>query len=111
MQNRSMVYYNKLVRDKIPDRIKEHGDNPVYHAISYDSYPKYLKEKLLEEVREYLESGCVEELVDIEEVIRAILDLKGISYKTFEILRQEKADRRGTFTKRVCLEKVESGNV
>ena len=45
---------------------------------------KSVAETLQEELKEYLESGEVEELADLEEVLRAILDSKGVSYEEFE---------------------------
>lgn len=60
----------------------------------------------MEEVHEYLESGEIIELADLEEVLRAILDYKGVSYEEFEKIRQEKVDKRGAFKDRVFLEGV-----
>lgn len=36
-----------------------------------------------EQLKEYLESGEVGELADLEEVLRSILDIKGVSYEEF----------------------------
>ena len=47
-----------------------------------------------EELAEYLESGDVEELADLEEVLRAILDSKGVTYEEFDKIRQEKVNKR-----------------
>lgn len=43
-----------------------------------------LNAKMQEELKEYLESGETEELADLEEVLRAILDVKGVAYDEFE---------------------------
>ena len=53
---------------------------------------------------EYLESGEIEELADIEEVLRAILDLKECSFEDFEKIRLNKVEKRGAFEKRLFLE-------
>ena len=42
----------------------------------------------------------MEELADLEEVLRAILDIKGVSYEEFEKIRDAKVDERGAFKKR-----------
>lgn len=94
---------NKLVRDNIPAIIENGGKKCQIKILDNTEYLEALNAKLMEEVREYLESGEVMELADIEEVIRAILDVKNISYKNFEEIRQEKAEVNGEFKKRIFL--------
>ncbi len=70
-----------------------------------------LNKKLLEEVNEYLKDDNIEEMVDILEVIRAILDFKGTTYEEIEEKRVKKLKKRGGFKDKVYLEKVmESGD-
>ena len=71
------------------------------------SYLKELNVKLKEECFEWLESGDIEELADLEEVIKAILDAKKVSYKEFENIRKEKQKKRGVFKKKIFLYVVE----
>ena len=100
-----MKVYNKLVRDNIPEIMINNGAKPVTRILSNEEYLLELNKKLLEEVKEYLESEEVEELADIEEVILAILEVKNISKENIEEIRKQKAQKRGTFTKRLFLEK------
>lgn len=99
--------YQKLVRDRIPEIIKQNGQTPITRVLSNDEYLKELNIKIQEELNEYLESGNVEELADLEEVIRAILDVKGVSIVDFEVLRIKKAVKRGAFKQKVYLEGIE----
>ena len=99
-----MGTYNKLVRDKIPDIIKSNGEKPIIKRLDDSEYIYQLNINILEEINEYLESGEVEELADLEEVLRAILDYKKISYSEFEEIRKEKVKKRGAFKKRIFLE-------
>ena len=99
-----MKVYNKLVRDKIPDIIKEKDNRDcVTEVLDDENYLKELNKKLQEELKEYLESGEVEELVDIEEVLRAILKTKKVSYENFEKVRKDKVEKRGAFDKKIFL--------
>ena len=95
--------YNKLVRDLIPNIITSNGDTCSIRVLDDDEYLKELNTKLQEEVREYLESGDVEELCDIEEVLRAILDVKGVEYQSFEEKRLSKVEKRGAFKEKIFL--------
>ncbi len=98
--------YNKLIRDRIPEIIEASGKTCVCETLANEQYIEKLNEKLLEEVREYLESGTVEELADIGEVMHAILDFKGIPLEEFQRVRMEKLQERGGFKKKLLLKEV-----
>ena len=100
--------YNKLVRDKIPGIILSNGAKDCKTRILDDKeYLDALNTKLQEEMKEYLESGEVEELADLEEVLRAILDAKKVDYTEFEKIRQSKVNKRGAFKDKIFLESVD----
>ena len=98
-----MNYYDKAVRDKIPDIIKKSGNSYNVKKLSDDEFLPELEKKLREEVEEYLESKSVEELADAIEVIYRIAELKGISNEKLEMLREEKASKRGKFSDNLFL--------
>jgi len=98
--------YDKLVRDNIPQIIKDNGDTPVIHQAEKEEYEQKLKEKLEEEVEEFLQSENKEELADILEVIRSLLVSKNISWQELEALRREKAEERGSFKNKIILEET-----
>lgn len=102
----SSIHYNKLIRDKIPEIIEQSGKRPVIEELDDKAYKKYLDAKLGEELQEYLEADNTDELVDIVEVIYAILKYKGIDLNSFESIRKKKADERGAFEKRLLLKEV-----
>jgi len=99
--------YDKLVRDKIPERIKRSGDTVITHIADGEEYWEKLKEKLKEEVNEFLAKSSDEELADILEVISAICDFKKINKKGLENLRKKKAKERGGFKKRIILDETQ----
>lgn len=63
---------NKLVRDNIPDIIKQTGDKPDFVILDSPDYYNELKKKLTEEVSEFNDSDEIMELCDVVEVISAI---------------------------------------
>ena len=95
--------YNKLVRDKIPQIISSNNGTPCVSVLNNERYLEELNTKLNEELKEYLESGEVEELCDLEEVLRAILQAKNVQYEDFETLRLSKVEKRGAFNDRIFL--------
>jgi hypothetical protein len=96
--------YNKLIRDKIVEMIKEKGQPVVFHLATNEEYGEKLKEKLMEEVKEFYESESIEEMADILEVIEAINKFKNFDDAEIMRVKDEKAERRGKFEKRIILD-------
>jgi predicted house-cleaning noncanonical NTP pyrophosphatase (MazG superfamily) len=96
--------YNKLVRDKIPEYIKSKGGTPVIHIADEKEYWQKLREKLQEEVNEFMEAESIEEMADILEVIDAILDFKKFDKEEVQKVKNKKADERGKFKDKIVLE-------
>jgi predicted house-cleaning noncanonical NTP pyrophosphatase (MazG superfamily) len=88
----------KLVRDKIPDIIRERGDNPKVRIAGPDELDVLLREKIVEEAKEFLFTGDTEELVDIQEAIDALLKLRKADSALIELQRHSKLLARGGFT-------------
>ena len=100
--NKREIFYNKLVRDNIPEIIKKNGDEPVYRTLNERDYFDFLNEK----INEYLANNNTEKLTDIIEVIYAILSFKGITLGEFEKIRIKKLNEKGAFNKKIFLEKI-----
>lgn len=97
----------KLVRDKIPEKILADGKKPVTRVLDDGEYLHELIEKLGEEVEEFIETPNVEELADIKEVIIALREALGIHAGELEDVRRKKAEQNGRFKKRIYLESIE----
>ncbi len=100
-----MKEYNKLVRDNIPQIIKQDGYTPVTRILDDEEYLKELDKKLLEEVNEYLNDQNIEELADIYEVFLAILKARKIELEELENVRKAKVLKKGAFEEKIYLEK------
>ena len=98
-----MTEYKKLVRDRIPDIIRAHGETPITETLDDAAYMAALKAKLSEELQEFLESEEPEELADLMEVMYAIAEARGISVEQLESLRLKKREERGGFGERILL--------
>lgn len=100
------VTHDKLVRDRIPEIIRSHGEIPLISTADPTEYKSRLHQKLLEEVQEYLESESSEELADILEVIHSLTALQGVPREQLQHLQNKKRDERGGFEKRIVLKET-----
>lgn len=98
--------YNKLVRDRIPEIIKQNNSTPIIHIADDEEYWDKLKEKLKEEIDEFFKNSTEEELADILEVIYAFRDYMKIDKDKFEEIREKKAQKRGSFKKKIILDET-----
>lgn len=98
--------YNKLVRDKIPEIIEAAGKTACVETLSDSDYQKAVDQKLSEELQEYLAEGDVSELADLLEVLYAAAETRGYSREELEIIRCEKVEKRGAFSKKLFLRYV-----
>ncbi len=98
--------YNKLVRDKIPQIIVASGKVPVTKTVDTEEFQELLKEKLLEEVEEFLETEETDELADIFEVMLSIAKSRGISWAEIEMQAEKKRKERGGFEEKIVLQEV-----
>ena len=102
----SVIEYNKLVRDKIPQIIEEDNKKCSVRILDDEEYLKMVDAKLDEELAEYHKDQNMEELADLLEVLYAAVKARGYSIEDLERIRKEKADKRGAFDEKIFLETV-----
>lgn len=107
--------YNKLVRDKIPEIIKNNNGEPITRILDDNEYKQELEKKLLEEYHEVLNTKTseerIEELADMLEIISALSNLENKTLEDVIKVSKIKKDKRGALEKKIFLEKViESDN-
>lgn len=102
----SVKLYHKLVRDRIPEIIEASGKSCVTEILSDADYLELLDAKLDEELAEYHKDQNVEELADLLEVIYAAAKARGYTLEQLDVVRAEKASKRGAFEKKILLKEV-----
>ena len=101
--------YNKLVRDKIPEIIKNNNETPITRILSDEEYKVELEKKLLEEYQEVLKASGnerLEELADMLEVMIALASLDDATLEDIIELADKKRNKRGGFKEKIFLESV-----
>lgn len=99
--------YNKLVRDNIPEIIRNNNETPIIKTLSNDEYLRALKSKLQEEVDEFLESNDIAELADILEVVDALSTANNSSLNEVMDIKIRKAKKNGKFENKIFLIEVQ----
>ena len=102
--------FNKLVRDNIPDIIRNNGEEAITRVLSDEEYKEELLKKLLEETSEVINASSkgelLEELADVLEILKALAELNNKTLEDVIEIAREKRLKRGGFEKRIFLEKT-----
>lgn len=105
--------YPKLVRDRIPEIIKnEDGRDVPVEVLDDTAFEARLRQKTVEEAVELSEADTddhlLEEIADVLEVIGELSELKGFTKEQIEQVQTEKRLKRGGFKKRLLMLSNES---
>jgi len=104
------IEYDKLVRDKIPDKIKNAGELVATRKLSSDELFEQLRIKLVEEAFEVLEAesteDLIQELADVFEVIDSIISKKKIQKESINTAKIRKKEKNGGFDDGILLRKT-----
>jgi predicted house-cleaning noncanonical NTP pyrophosphatase (MazG superfamily) len=102
--------YPKLVRDNIPDIIKEKdGFEPTYRTLEDDTeFLSALLKKIAEEAAELERSvenkNTEEELADLLELIETTTTFLGKTAEDIKTIQLDKREKRGGFEKRILMD-------
>jgi predicted house-cleaning noncanonical NTP pyrophosphatase (MazG superfamily) len=94
----------KLIRDKIPELIEERGEDASVHLADEEEFVNALREKLVEEVGEFLQKPSAEEMADILEVMDAMCAVYSIDPIEVQDVKEHKFMERGGFEKKIILD-------
>lgn len=105
-----VIEFHKLVRDGIPDMIRDRGEKVESIALKGDALIAALRQKLVEESFETLDASSgndlLGEIADVHEVVLALLAALNIDYLTLEAECLKKRKKRGGFGKGFMLLKT-----
>ena len=108
------IEYMKLVRDRIPEIIRDTGKSYSASRLNEESYIAALAGKLVEEAMECEKAvadesdvDIVKELADLSEVLESLMAVLGIEDETVRTIQAQRRTDRGSFSERILLEWVE----
>lgn len=87
----------KLVRDKIIQKILSRWENPKFRQVSWQEKLEFLFKKLVEEVLELQQDRNMEELADVEEVIISLYQHLWWTKEQVEEYRKKKLEKNWGF--------------
>ncbi len=98
----------KLVRDRIPEIILQNDGKKAHtRKLSKSEFTQELYRKLQEEISEVIEAKNKEEILseiaDVEEVLSALMEIKGIQKGEVVKVQKKKKKERGGFSDRIYL--------
>jgi len=97
----------KLVRDKIPEIIESGGGWSLCRTVhGKDELIVLLRNKMQEEIDEFLENPCIEEAADVYEVFRELCIQYEILVENVVYKAAAKRTERGGFSKGIVLQNV-----
>ena len=100
------IHYNKLVRDRIPEIIRESGRNCEIEIMDDAEYRQALLAKIVEEAQEAAQSSSdrlATELADLYEIIEAVEAAFDLNSETIMAIKAERRANRGGFQKKIRL--------
>ncbi|MFB6245167.1 MAG: NUDIX domain-containing protein [Candidatus Nanohaloarchaea archaeon] len=97
----------KIVRDRIPEKIRMDGKSPEVNEVTADEAENWLRRKILEEAEEFAEDGEISELADLKAVLEKYMEMSGIDYGDLEELEEKKRSERGGFESLKLLESID----
>jgi predicted house-cleaning noncanonical NTP pyrophosphatase (MazG superfamily) len=98
--------YDKLVRDKIPAVLREHGKKCKTRKMKPEEAESYFRRKVQEELDELFEDPSPEEMADLMEVVDCLRKSLSLPIKDVIDAKHTKRAERGSFEKGIILLEV-----
>jgi predicted house-cleaning noncanonical NTP pyrophosphatase (MazG superfamily) len=95
----------KLVRDDTQRRLIQQNRPGVFYVAEHGEYRIRLREKLMEEMQEFLEARTpdnrAEEAADMVTALKALVALEGFTWAEIVKIEETKTNDRGSFSGRL----------
>ncbi len=104
-------FAGRLVRDLIPQLVKDAGHEIQFRALNDDEKPRFLKEKILEEARQLRNADAgaeKEEVADLLETLETLIRARGYDRDALRQVKEAKRKRRGGFDRCWVVEETAS---
>ncbi len=103
------IDYNKLVRDKIPQIIKDSGRTCDFKVLDNLEMKEALKEKLIEKAQVFSDKPSEDELSDIYELLDTIVESYDFEPLHIDYLKLRNKENKGSYSSRTYLISVDDG--
>ncbi len=104
-------YFNKIIRDRLPQMMQNTGINVVGHGMNGDEYGQRLREKLVPEVSEVCTAitpkDVSEEIGDVLEVLKALARHHHLDFPQVMASAEQKTAEKGGFANPLCIDYME----
>ncbi len=104
-------FAGRLVRDFIPDLVKEAGHQVTFRPLSDEEKPRFLKEKVLAEAAQLRDADTgneKEEIADVLETLETLIRARGYDRDSLKQVKDAKRKRRGGFEKGWVVEETQT---
>lgn len=110
LNSKTMIIYNRLIRDGVLKKIEDTWDTATYHTVSDEEFGIKIKEKLIEEATEVHQATTREEikneLSDVFKIGKEIMKLYAITEEELAEVMRKKDEKVGGFDQRIILEEA-----
>ena len=104
-------YFNKMIRDRVPQMMEKAGIQVVGHTMNQDEYEQRLKAKLVEEIEEVCvattQKDVSEEIGDVLEVLKALAQYHHLDFSKVVASAEQKTAEKGGFFTPLCIDYIE----
>lgn len=95
-------FAGRVVRDKIPELVREAGHDVAFREVGGEDRPRFLKQKVAAEAHELLRADVgkeKEEIADVLEALEAFILSRSFDREDLKRIKDAKRKRRGGFAK------------
>lgn len=104
-------FAGRVVRDLIPQLVRDAGHHVTFHAATPDDRPRHLKAKVLAEAEELVAAAAgeeKEEIADLLEALEAFIRARGYDREGLKRIKEAKRKQRGGFDRCWVVEETTS---